>query len=345
MSHIQQITIYDLAKQLELSAATISRALNNHPAISASTKKKVFELAEKLGYRTNTLASNLRKQRTNTIGVIVQRLNSYFLASALAGIEKVANEAGYNVIISQSLENVHNEIKNAETMLRNRVDGLIVSLAGDTETLNHFQVFLEKEIPVAFFDRGFEDSRFINVVINNFKYSYQITKHLIDQGCKRIFHVGGNQTRNIYQERLQGYRQAITDASLTAGDDMIIINDLTEEAGVATGNKILEMEIKPDGIFFAADICAASCMSVLKQKGIRIPEDIAIAGFNNDPFSRMTDPQLTTVYNPGYQLGETVAINLIKHLNGNSGIKESNKITLDAALIIRSSTLKKPESL
>lgn len=338
MPQPREVTIYDLAEQLNISPATVSRALNNHPAISNKTKKKISDLASQLGYRANTFASNLRRQRTNTIGVIVQRLNSYFLANALAGIEKVANEAGYNIIISQSFESVKKEEANARTMFKSRVDGLIVSLSWDTENIDHLQDFLNKEIPVAFFDRAHQDERCFSVVIDNYKHSYEITTHMINQGCKRIVHVGGSQKRNVYADRLNGYKDALKNAGIPYDEELVIINDLTAEAGVAAADYILNMSKKPDAVFASADICAASCMAVLKENGIKVPEDISIAGFNNDPITRMTEPRITTVNNPGFLMGEIVANHLINHLNGVSALKANQQIIVDSEVIYRGST-------
>jgi LacI family transcriptional regulator len=186
MSEAKEITIYDIAEQLKISPATVSRGLKDHPAISKKTKRKIADVAQKMGYRTNTFASNLRQKRTNTIGVIVPRLNSSFMSDVLAGIEKVANEAGYNLIISQSLESEKKEIANAVTMFNSRVDGLLVSLAYDTKSIAHFEPFIQKNIPLIFFDRTVEHEKCPCIVIDNFKAGYDITKHLIENGCKHI---------------------------------------------------------------------------------------------------------------------------------------------------------------
>lgn len=294
-----------------------------------------------MGYRTNSLASSLRLQRSNTIGVIVQLLNSYFIANALSGIEKVANEAGFNIIISQSLESVKKEIANTQTMFKSRVDGLIVSLSWDTESLEHFDKFFKKEIPVIFFDRSMEGGGYKSVVIDNFKYSYQITRHMIEQGCRKIMHIGGSQKRNVYTERFNGYKHAMREAGLKVTNEMVLINNLTDQGGIDAANYVLGLKNKPDGIFAASDICAASCMSVLKEAGISIPADIAIAGFNNDPITRMTDPKITTVVNPGYTMGETVATALINHLNSKEPLYTTDKIVVDSEIIIRNSTVRR----
>jgi len=336
----KEITIYDIARELNISPATVSRGLNDHPAVNKETKKKIFNMAKEMGYRSNTFASNLRRQRTNTIGVIVPRLNSNFMSSAIAGMEKVANDAGYNLIISQSLETAKKEATNAQTMFNSRVDGLLVSLAYDTDNIDHFKDFLKKGIPVIFFDRVFNHKQCTGIVIDNVKAAQEITSHLIGQGCRRIVHITGNLKRNVYADRLKGYKYALVDHNLELDNNLIIQTNLSVEDGVAAAEKILQMNPLPDGVFAANDACAVSCLQTLKQAGIAIPQDIAFAGFNNDPVSKVVEPNLTTIDYPGYEMGEVAAQNLINHLNGTSNINSTNTIILRSELVIRASSLR-----
>jgi LacI family transcriptional regulator len=338
MDHIKETTIYDIAKQLNISPATVSRGLKDHPAISGKTKKKIKETATKMGYRFNTFASNLRRQRTNTIGVIVPRLNSHIMSSALAGMEKAANQSGYNLIISQSLESSAKERANALTMFNNRVDGLIVSLSSDTTEYDHFKPFTDKTIPLFFFDRVWEDSKCPKFVIHNFKAAYDATRHLIRQGCSRITHITGNLTCHLYKDRLNGYRQALLDNGLTFHEESVICNDLSIESGALVAQTIVKAPQLPDGLFIASDTCAVSCMQTLKSMGIKIPEDIAIVGFNNDPITRFVEPRLTTIHYPGDEMGEMVAKNLISLLNGNTDILQATTLVIRSELIIRESS-------
>ncbi len=341
MSREKEITIYDIARQLDLSAATVSRGLKDHPAINKHTKKKISDLAAKLGYRSNNFASNLRRQRTNTIGVMVHELKSQFITSVLAGIEKVTTEANYDLIIAHSSETFKKEAANALNLFHKRVDGVIASLAFDTENLDHFEPFERKGIPVVFFDRVFEDSEGTKVVINNMKAGYEATAHLIEQGCKRIAHITANLKRNVYSERLKGYQLALAEHGLKYNDKYVIVDDLSEEASILSAKKILAMRPLPDGIFITNDFCAAVCIQTLKEAGIRVPEDIAIVGFNNDVISKIIEPKLTTINYPGLEIGEIVARNLINHLQGNSNIKLTNTIIIKSELIVRASSLKK----
>ncbi len=340
MSVDKEITIYDIARHLNISATTVSRGLKNHPAINKNTRKKITEAARELGYRSNTFASSLRSKRTHTLGVMVPRLNSYFMASVLAGMEDAASKAGYNLIISQSLEKAEKEIANAHTMFNKRVDGLLVSLAYDTRDIEHFKPFFNKSIPVVFFDRIYPHVESTSIIIDNFKAAYEVTKHLLDQGCRRVMHLGGNLLRNVYRERLAGYKEALEDKKIPFDEKLIYISQLDEEAGTQAAERILKMNKRPDAVFSANDTVAVHCMIRLKDAGVKIPGDIAFAGFNNDPVSRIIQPNLTTVNYSGYSVGETAVNSLINHLAGVSSIQTTNTIVLRSDLIIRASSVK-----
>ncbi len=336
----KDITIYDIAQRLSLSSATVSRALQDHPAINKNTRKKIQQTAKDLGYRHNTFASSLRKQKTNTIGVIVHELNSNFITSVLAGIEKVTTEAGYDLIIAHSSESYTKEAANALNLFHKRVDGLIASLAFDTKDLGHYQSFEEKGIPVIFFDRVEEKSESTKVIIDNYKCGYQATRHLIEQGCKRIVLVTASLKRNVYAQRHKGYTDALYDSGIAYEKERVLIKDLSEQCGVEAALQILKMKPLPDGAFITNDFSAAVCMRTLREHGVRIPQDIAIVGFNNDAISKLVEPQMTTIDYPGIDMGEIAARNLISHLKGLSNIKHTNTIVVRSDLIIRSSSLK-----
>jgi LacI family transcriptional regulator len=346
MSNQKEITIYDIAKHLDISATTVSRGLKNHPTINKNTRKKIADAAKELGYRSNTFASSLRSNRTHTIGVIVPRLNSNFMSSVLAGMEDAASKENYNLVITQSLEKREKEKANAHTMYNKRVDGLLISLAYDTENISHLQPFFSKGIPVVSFDRTFNHSESTSVLIDNFKAGYDVTKHLLEQGCKRIMHLGGNMLRDVYSERLRGYKKALHDHKIPFDEKLIYISNLSEEAGAEAAKHILKIKkiARPDAVFSANDTAAVHCMIHLKAAGIRIPDDIAFAGFNNDPISKVVEPNLTTVNYSGYHVGEVAVMNLINHLKGLSSTKTTNTIVLRADLVVRKSSLKNKSS-
>lgn len=340
MSNEKEVTIYDLARELNISIATVSRALKDDPVVSKKTRKKIFELAEQKGYRSNFFARSLRNQRTETIGVIVPRLNSFFMATVIAGIESAVNANGYNLIISQSSESAQKEKANAKTMFNNRVDGLLVSLAYDTSDIQHFDMFFKKNVPVIFFDRVAEHKNCTNVLIDNRKAAYEATKHLIQQGSRDIIHITATPKRNVYVERLQGYKQALAENGIPFSEDKVIIGNLSQEAGADAAEQLLQRSKLPDAVFVSNDNCAVSCMLALKQAGISIPQQIAFAGFNNDPVCKVIEPNLTTINYPGHEMGEVAARHLIDHLNGSSPLHATNTIVLRSELIIRESSLR-----
>lgn len=337
----KDITIYDIAQKLDISSATVSRGLNDHPAVNKNTRRKIHEAAKSLGYRHNNFASSLRNQKTNTIGVIVHELNSNFITSVLAGIEKITAETGYDLIIAHSSESYKKEAANALNLFHKRVDGLIASLAFDTTGLEHYKQFEERGIPVVFFDRVEEDMECTKVIIDNYKSGYEATQHLIEQGCKRIVLVTANLKRNVYAQRHKGYSNALRDNNIDYNEDHVLIKDLSEQCGVEAALQILKMNPRPDGAFITNDFSAAVCIQTLKENGVRIPEDIAIVGFNNDAIGKIIDPQLTTIDYPGIDMGEIAARNLINHLKGISNIMQTNTIIVRSNLIVRKSSLKK----
>lgn len=335
----KEVTIYDIAEKLNISSATVSRALKDDPIVNKKTRKRIFDAAEEMGYRLNHFARNLRNQRTNIIGVIVPRLNSYFMASAISGIEQVADSEGYHIVISQSAEQADKEIANAKTMFNNRVDGLLVSLAYNTKDLTHFEPFFKKGIPVIFFDRVEEHRNSTSIIIDNKRAAYEATKHLIDQGCKRIVHITAPPKRNVYIDRLAGYKLALAEHDIKFKEEYLVIGNLSQEAGAEAADKIRNMHPLPDGVFVANDNCAVGCMLALKHAGIRIPQDMAFVGFNNDPVATVVEPNLTTVSYSGYQIGEMAARNMISHLKG-MPINSTGSIILRSELIIRASSKK-----
>ncbi|MES2775673.1 MAG: LacI family DNA-binding transcriptional regulator [Bacteroidota bacterium] len=336
----KDVTIYDIAKELGFSAATVSRALKNNKLISKRTTKRILEKAEEMGYRHNSFASNLRKQKSHTIGVLLHELNSNFITSVLAGIENITTQAGYDIIIAHSSESYEKEVANAFNLYHKRVDGVIASLSSNTNNLDHFKVFFEKNIPVIFFDRVDEDSERIHVIIDNYKCGFIATKHLIDQGCKRIVILTANLKRNVYAQRHRGYADALCEAKIAYNKKWVLVKDLQEESALNAAHEILNMVPFPDGLFVTNDFMASVCMQELRRHGVRVPEDIAIVGFNNDAISKIIEPQLTTINYPGKEMGEISARNLIDHLKGMDDIGAKSRIVVKSELIVRNSSRK-----
>lgn len=334
----KKITIYDLAEKLGVSSATVSRSLSDHPSISKKTKEKVLSVAQEAGYRTNKFAANLSKQKSNAIGVIVPKLNSNFMSAVLSGIEKVANNFGYNLIISQSLESEEKEKLNAKTLFDSGVDALLVSLAYETENYDHFSTFKDSNIPLLFFDRVFDQPNWPTILIDNRTAGYEATEHLIQQGCQNILHIAGNLKRNVYSERFEGYQNAILKHGLSYSKNNILETDLDIDKVSQAVKHIQGSAEKIDGIFVSNDAFAVHCIIALKKIGYRIPEDIKIVGFNNDPVSQVVSPDLTTIDYPGYKMGMLAGQSTINHLNGSINIQSADRIILKHKLIVRGST-------
>ncbi|MBN1117098.1 MAG: LacI family DNA-binding transcriptional regulator [Bacteroidales bacterium] len=340
MKSNKEVTIYDIAATLGISASTVSRALSDHPSIKKETKKKIRAQAKQMGYQQNAFASNLRRKRSNTIGVIVPRLDSYFMASVIAGIETEANKEGYNLIISQSQESLKKEEANISTMYNSRVDGLLVSVSDETENLNHLNLFLDKNIPVVLFDRVNTHPKCTCIVIDNYKAAYEATQHLIEQGCKKILYFTRSLNTNVYQDRHNGYKQALIDNKLIYNAEFVSAGKLDNSRLEIVIDKIVKKEITPDAIFAANDHSAVVFICKLKEAGIRVPHDIAVVGFNNNPISKVVDPNLTTVHYPGEEMGSMAASTLIEQITKKKNTS-LDSLVLYHELIIRNSSLKK----
>jgi LacI family transcriptional regulator len=337
----REVTIYDIAKTLKLSASTVSRGLRDHPAIRKETVRRIKEAALSMGYQHNAFASNLRQNRSNTIGVMLPRLDSNFQSAVVAGIEKRVNQEGFNLIISQSRESMEKEMINLDTMYNSRVDGILASLACDTCNLEHFDKVLRKGVPVVLFDRVKDHPEYqcSRVIIDNVKAGFDATSHLLEQGCKRIMFIGDNLASNVYTERQQGYQQALSSHRVTIDPELTYITTLDEISGERVLNRLKEITVRPDGIFAANDTSAVSIICALKDAGIRVPEDIAIVGFNDVHIAQVIDPPLTTIHYPGEEMGEKAASTLIDILN-TPGPVVNQTIFLEHWLVVRKSSLK-----
>lgn len=301
-----QITIKDIARILGISPSTVSRALKDHPDINIDTKKAVNELAHKLKYQPNAVALSLKNSRSNTIGIIIPEIVHYFFSSVISGIEDVASQKGYTVIICQSNESFEREVANARTLLSHRVDGILVSITKETKSFDHLLDLQEGGIPLVFFDRIAPGIIADQVIIDDVDASYKATRHMIETGCKRIAHFAGPQGLIIGRDRLQGYINALTEAGLPIDKNLIIEADTFEKAR-NTVVELVESGNVPDGIFAVNDLTAIGAMQTIKKKGYKIPEEVSIVGFSDGHFSGLTDPNLSSVDQHGYEMGTTAA--------------------------------------
>jgi LacI family transcriptional regulator len=341
MESQKEITIYDIANKLKLSASTVSRALQDHPAINKKTKKKIFDTAEQMGYRSNLFARNLRQQKTMTIGVMVHELNSSFMTSLLSGIEKVANEAGYGVVIVDSLDDVEKEAANARNLFNRRVDGVITWLSSRSNDLDHFTVFVDKSIPVVLIDSLQQHAGITSVVIDNRMCGYMAAKHLVEQGCRRIAHVTSGLKIPVNALRYKGFRDALAEHKIAFNERLVVVAPVTEEDSMEAARKIMQMKPMPDGVFVNNDFAAAVCIRTFLENKVKVPQELAVVGFNNDAIGTFIRPALTTINYPGKEMGAAAARTLINQLNGVGTIEQASNLTLRTELIVRQSSIKK----
>lgn len=335
----KRITITKLAEQLQVSPSTVSRALQNHPSIGKETCKKVQKLASKLGYFPNSLASNLRRKKTNLIGVIVPRIDRHFHSYSISGIEEVANKAGYYVAIFQSDNSYLKEVENVRMLLSNSADGVIACLALETNKYDHFQKLKENNTPLVFYDRVCDEIESSKVLIDDFEAASKACEHLISIGCRRIAHIAGNQNSSIFRGRLEGYKATLQKHNMSVYDTLISFgSSLSREEGLELAEKLFSQPTPPDGLFCANDNTAISAIQIAKKKELRIPDDIAIVGFSNTPASTIIEPTLTTIDDHAFEMGQSAARLLIRQIENNDENIASETITIRNDLIIREST-------
>jgi LacI family transcriptional regulator len=336
----KEVTIYDIARQLNVSPGTVSRALKGHHSIGPKTTQAVQELAEKLGYQPNAIASSLRNSQTNTLGVIIPHIHRPFLSAAINGIEQVANEAGFNVIISQSNDSYQKEVANAQALYASRVDGLLVSLAMETQVYDHFRLFQKKGIPLVFFDRVSPEIQSGKITVDNFAAAFKATEHLILVGRRRIAHLAGSQVRDIYRDRLQGYLAALQQYGLPVEEAYIRHTRLRSEEGFRQTEYLLQLPVPPDAVFAANDTTAVSVIQYAKSQGLVIPDDLAIVGFNNDPIASIIEPALTTIAQPGFEMGQLATRQVLQQKEKDKSPVAPATICMKTELIVRQSSVR-----
>jgi len=341
-----QITIKDIARELGISPSTVSRALKDHPDISIATKKAVNELADKLNYQPNTVALNLRQRKTNTIGVIIPEIVHFFFSTVISGIEDVAYEAGYNVILAQSNESVEREKSDIKALFNSRVDGLLLSISRETTNFDHIESIISKGLPIVFYDRMYTNPNTSKVIVDDYVGAKEAVLHLIEQGYKRIAHLEAAPGLQIAVDRRRGYVDALRENNMPIKETMIIEcpNGSLEDGKKAT-KKLLSLASPPDAIFANNDLLAMGAMLSIKEKGLKIPGDIALMGFSNWFFSQLLDPPLSSVDQPGFEMGQEAARLLIRQIEMKDKdqfeVQPETKI-LKTRLIIRESSLRKP---
>lgn len=336
-----QVTIKDIAKELNISCSTVSRALKDFPGISPSTRKAVTELANKYNYRPNAIALSLRNQRTNVIGVIIPETVHFFFSTVISGIEDEAMKEGYNVMICQSNENYEREADSIDALMSARVDGLLVSISRETSDLAHLQKVVDEGMPMVFFDRLVEGMNATSVIVDDYQGAYDAVEHLIDQGCKNIVHLAGPENLIIGRKRKEGYISAYEDYELPIDESYIVEcrYGTQEEAEIAM-ETLLASGKAIDGVFANNDMAALGALKAIKKAGLRIPEEIAIVGYSDWQFSSLVHPSISSVSQPGYEMGREAARLMFEEINKKERGKSVIKI-LDTELIVRESSSKK----
>lgn len=341
-----QITIKDIARELGISPSTVSRALKDHPDISRDTKKAVNELAEKLNYQPNIVALNLRTKKTNTIGVVIPELVHFFFSTVISGIEDVAYEAGYNVILAQSNESIEREKSDLKALFNSRVDGMLISISRETTHYEHIESILAKGMPIVFYDRMYPNSITSNVIVDDYAGSREAVTHLIEQGCRKIAHLQSSPKLKIAEDRLRGHMDALAEHKLSfPGEYLEPCPSGSMEDGFRAMTKLLALKNRPDAVFANNDVLAMGALSAIKKAGLSIPKDIALVGFSNWFYSSMLEPPLSSVDQPGFLMGQEAARLLIRQIEIKEKDEEAEIIpetkVLKTKLIIRESSLKK----
>ncbi len=339
---ISKITIEDIARELNITASTVSRALNNHAAISMATKTAVHQTAKKLKYRPNKVASSLRLGKTRIIGVIIPSAEINFFGSVVHGIEKIASENDYNVLLYQSNEQTDFEKKGIETFLRSRVDGVLASISKETTDTAHFREIKKRGVPLILFDRVNADLGVPSVVVDDYLGAFKATQHLIDQGCTSIAHIAGQQHVPIFKQRLNGYMDALKKNGFSIREELIRYGKVTIESGMECMNDLLRIKDLPDGIFAVEDFTALGAVQALKAANKKIPDEIAIIGFANESFGEYITPSLSTVDQQTIKMGEAAA-RLFFELSGEKTFYKPNprQRILEPVLVFRDSSLRK----
>jgi len=337
----EAVTIKDIAKALGLSTSTVSRALRDSYEISPETKRIVIEYAQKINYQPNPIALSLKERKSRTIGVIVCEIANSFFSQVINGIESIANERGYNVIIAQSKESAARELADLQFLASRSVDGLIISVALETQDFRFLKDLHQRGLPIVFFDRIINEIETHKVISNNVKGSYEATKHLIERGYKNIAFIASAEGLFITRERMAGYQEALKDHGIELRQDYIvhcehggIIHEETEEAI----QRLFSLRKKPDAIFVASDRLTTGVLRVLKAKKIKIPQQVALIGYSNTDYSELIDPPLTVVKQPAFDIGKIAMQMLLHIIESKRPVSTFETRVLNTELVIREST-------
>ncbi len=338
----EAVTIKDIAKALGLSTSTVSRALRDSYEISPETKKNVIEYAQQINYRPNPIALSLKEKRSRSIGIIVCEIANSFFSQAINGIESIAYDKGYNVIIAQSHESYEREILNLQYLASRSIDGLLISVSSETENLDHLINLHKRGFPIVFFDRVVEDLATHKVGVDNYKGAYDATTELIKNGHQNIAMVAGSEFLSITKERVAGYHQALSDHHLPFDANQIEYclhgGMLYEEVENALEKLLYHNNNKPTAVIASADKLTTNCLRYFKSKNLQVPSDIAMIGFSNLDLTDLLSPSLSVIRQPAFEIGQVAIELLIKQIENKRPTTEFEKIILPPQMIIRESS-------
>jgi DNA-binding LacI/PurR family transcriptional regulator len=340
----EAVTIKDIAKALGVSTSTVSRALRDSYEISAETKQLVLECAEKLNYSPNPIALSLKERRSRSIGVVVCEIANSFFSQVINGIESIAYDKGYNVIISQSNESYEREIMDLHYLSSRSVDGLLISLSTETNDLSHLISLHNKGLPIVMFDRVSKEIATHNVVVDNFKSAYEATEYLLKQGYKKIAAIANSEFLSITNERLAGYKEALGHFDVKYDPAYVkhcfyggmIFSEIEEAV-----NKLFTQKQKPDAIITMSDKLTTGCLKTLMRRGIIVPEDIALVGFSNSDITELLNPPLTVVRQPALEMGKAATELLLQLIESKRPVTQFENRVLTPELIIGKSSIDK----
>ncbi|MCR9252360.1 MAG: LacI family transcriptional regulator [bacterium] len=334
-----QVTIKDIAKELNISVSTVSRALAGNPLVKPSTKAAVIELAEKLNYQPNYTALSLRNNTTKTLGVIIPQLVHDFFSMVVRGIEDVAYASGYSVIICNSHESYEREVIDTKTLMNGRVDGVLACITKHTKDVTHFKEFVNRSIPLVFFDCVVDDIDTDKVIIDDYEASYNAVNHLIETGRKHIAYIGGPISLLINQNRYKGYKDALEKHGMSVNDNIVAHCETGDFAdGTSSAKKFMDNNQQFDAIFGATDMLAIGAIKHLKKAGKVVPHDISVFGFSNWKISELYEPSLSTVDQPGYEMGRISAELLLNQIRNEDDTFSPKTEILKTDLIVRESS-------
>lgn len=313
-------SLKDLAKELGVSIATVSRALRSSPEIGAEMQEKVKELAKKLNYRPNPFAQSLRKEAPRMIGVVVPNLVTHYYAAVLDGIEDEARKAGYSVISANTHEDSDAEVRAIDNFISLHVEGIIACLSQNTTDYSHFEEISKMDIPLVFFGRTCLADKFSSVTANGDEAAQEATQHLISTGCRRIAFIGGPNHLDMVRRRKHGYLEALRENRIPIDRDLVVCEKIDYDWALEATIKLLEKENRPDAILAFNDIITFAAFTAIKQQGLRIPDDVALIGFTDDVHARYVTPRMSAIEDQSYEMGTVACQLLMKNIGGDTKI-------------------------